>query len=59
MIPPSRQASLRREQIEDEGLALVIQAMESGIEPDERVMGEEARAFLRQRSNYGWTQKES
>ena len=37
----STEVPLRREQLDDEGLAVVIRAMESGIEPDERVMGKE------------------
>ena len=48
---------LRQKQIE-ERVAVVIQPIESGIESDKRVMGEEAHAVWRLKEQYGWTQKE-
>ena len=47
---------LRVEQLEDEGLAVVMKAMEKGVEPDERVMGEEAYAIWRLKEHLGLDQ---
>ena len=41
------ESPLRAEQLEDEGIAVVMRALERGVEPDERVMGEEAHALWR------------
>ena len=56
-VGSSTEVPLRREQLEDEGLAVVIRAMESGREPDERVMGEDAHAVWRLKEHL-WLDKD-
>ena len=38
---------MRTEQLEDKGITVGMRALERGVEPDERVMGEKAHALWR------------
>ena len=53
----STKVPLWRKQLEDEGLAVVMRAIESGRKPDEQVMSKEAHAVWRLKEHL-WLDKE-